>query len=301
MICPACGAKLRSSRTCCLRCGESLEASSGPSRASRFLGRLPIKPGPVIVGSVLCSLALPIVVAISIRSGNRAAPAAAAPAATPRPVAVAPRPHAPASREPQFLDPKHGGTVAYAQGEYRTALDRYRQAIERDPHDADALNNLGQVLTRTGNPTEAIPYLEHAIQLYPTVWSYRFNLAHAYGQSADWAHAVTEYRAAQALFPDDYVTEFNLAMALHQQGREEEAVAGYQKAIVLAPGEASFHLSLGVSYETLNRRNDAVESYRRYLALAPEAPDAQQVTARIQALTDPVTAEGNPPPPAAKG
>lgn len=306
VICPACGAKLKSSRKRCLRCGESLEVSSAPSPGLPVPSRLPLKRGPVLIagGAVLC-LTLLVVLAASFRSRNQLVPAPLV--TTPRPVAAvpkvvtAPKQGAPVSAGPRFLDPRQGGTVAYAQGDYAAAIDGYRRAVEANPNDADSLNNLGQVLARTGSPAEAIQYLQRAIKLFPNVWAYRFNLAHAHGQLGDWVHAVTEYRSAQSLFPDDYVTEFNLATALHKQGREDEAVVGYQKAISLAPGESSFHLSLGLSYENLNRSKDAVESYRRYLELAPEAPDAQQVKERIEALTEPVSADGNPARPLAKG
>jgi tetratricopeptide (TPR) repeat protein len=193
--------------------------------------------------------------------------------------------------ERRFLDHRLAGSVAYAQGDYGAAADRYRQAVVENPTDADALNNLGQVLARTGKAAEAIPYLERANELYPNVWTYRFNLAHAHGQMGDWPRAVAGYRAAKELFPDDYVTQFNLAHALQKEGNDEQAVLEYRKAITLAPGEPSFHLSLAACYENLSRSNDAVQSYRRYLAMAPDSPEAEQVKDRIQALTSSASSE----------
>jgi Flp pilus assembly protein TadD len=190
-----------------------------------------------------------------------------------------------ATIERRFLDHKLAGGAAYTEGDYESAADRYRKAIAENPTDADALNNLGQVLARVGRAAEAIPYLERAGELYPNVWAYRFNLAHAHGQMGDWARAVAGYRAAQELFPDDYVTQFNLAHALHKQGSEEEAIAEYRKAIALAPGEPSFHLSLAVSYENLKRLNDATNSYHQFLEMTPDAPEAQQVKGRIKELS----------------
>lgn len=302
VVCRACGAKLKSGRRKCLRCGQVLETPSESSRQP-ILGRLRLQQGPALIGGTLLSLlALLALVARSVGGGAQAP--AATPAAAPRPpVAEVAKESVRATPNLQFLNSKHGGTVAYAEGNYDTAAARYQKAIEIDPNDADALNNLGQVLARTGKAQEAIQYFERAIKLYPKVWAYRFNLAHTYGQMGDWAGAVTEYRAAQELFPDDYATQFNLASALHKQGREDEAVAGYQKAIVLAPSEPSFHLSLGVSYERLSRPNDAVAAYRRYLELAPDAPDAKRVQDHIQALTESVTATRGTsrPPPAKQG
>ena len=124
-------------------------------------------------------------------------------------------------------------------------------------------------------------------------WAPRFNLAHAYGQLGDWTRAAAEYRTAAERFPDDYVTHFNLALALRKAGQETSAVTELERAVQLAPGEASFRLSLGLSYERLDRATDAVRAYREYLDLAPDAPDADKVRARVQALTQP----GQPSPP----
>jgi len=300
VICRACGAKIKEGRQRCLRCDAALEAVSAAPAGGRLAG-LGLRRGPMLLaGSLLSLLALSIVVVTSRADQTGAAAAAPAPAATsaPRVRADPPTPPDSAPGEPRFLDPRIGGRVAYAQGDYLTAADRYRKAIEANPSDADALNNLAQVLARMGNPADALPFFERAITLYPGVWAYRFNLAHAYGEMGNWKRAVTEYRSAGELFPDDYVTQFNLARALHKQGREQEAIVEYQKAIALAPGEPSFHLSIGLSYERLNRPNDAVESYRRYLELSPEAPDAQQVKDRVQILTGSVAADqaGRPAP-----
>ena len=193
--------------------------------------------------------------------------------------------------ERSFLDHKLAGSVSYAQGDYAAAVDGYRQALVQNPGDADTLNNLGQALTRMGQAAEAIPYFERARELYPDVWTYRFNLARAHGQTGDWSRAVAAYRAAQELFPDDYVTQFNLAHALHKEGSNEQAVVEYQKAITLAPAEPSFHLSLAVSYENLNRSNDAAQAYRRYLEMLPDAPEAQKVKERLQTLTSSTSSE----------
>jgi len=186
--------------------------------------------------------------------------------------------------QPGFLDADRGGTAAYGRGDFESAIAQYRAAIERNPKNLDALNNLGQALVRAGRAAEGVPFFERAIALNATDWAPRFNLAHAYGSLQDWPHAVTAYRAALQVFPDDYVTSYNLGLALHRAGQEEEAVDAFKKAIRLAPGEPSFHLSLGISFERLHRPADAVQAYEDYLEMAPGAADTDQVKTRIDSL-----------------
>lgn len=181
-------------------------------------------------------------------------------------------------------DPKYGGAAAYNQGDYGVALERYRKAAEANPQDADSLNNLGQVIARMGQPADAIPYFDRALAIYPNVWKYRFNKAHAESRVGNWPRAVEDYKLALALNADDYVIHYNLGMALHKVGDEAAAVVAYRRAIDLAPGEPSFRLSLGISYERLNQPAEAAKAYEEYLQLAPSAPDAAQVRAQIEGL-----------------
>ena len=285
VVCQICGAKTKAGRLRCPRCGEVFAAA--PAVADKATG-LPAVfgryRGPLaLAGSVLSVVLLVAVIAsrpdpVEEQPVRRSAPAA-------RPAAVATA--APAQPDPGFLDSKTGGKVAYAAGDYVSALEHYKEAVALNPNDGDALNNLGQLLSRNGDPAAAIPHLEKASRLYPKVWAYRFNLAHAHGRLGNWSQAVDDYRQARNLFPDDYVTHFNLGMALHKLGDEEAAVYEFRRGAELAPSEPSFHLSLGVSYEQLNLPDQAVKSYEQYLALAPSTPDTDKVKARIELLRKP--------------
>ncbi|MEX2661610.1 MAG: tetratricopeptide repeat protein, partial [Vicinamibacterales bacterium] len=202
---------------------------------------------------------------------------AAAPATTPEePEAAAPR---------AFLDPAGAGATAYAAGDYETALAQYRLAVERNPQDAEAHSNLGQMLVRLERPDEALPFFDRAIALLPERWAYHFNRARALGLLDRWDEAIAGYRRALQIFPEDYATAFNLAQALHRKGDEAAAVQAYLHAIELDPTDASFRKALGISYERLQQRADAAAAYAEYLRLLPEAPDAEKVRARIAELT----------------
>ena len=285
VVCQVCGAKTKAGRLRCPRCGEIFAAAptaggtaaSLPAAFQRYRGPL------VLTGSVLSVILL---VAVIARQPGAVTESAAPPPAA-KPVSRPAQTSAPAQPDPGFLDPKTGGSVAYASGDYKSSLEHYKRAVESNPEDGDSLNNLGQLLARNGDPAAAIPYLEKAVRLYPSVWSYRFNLAHAHGRMGNWPQAVDDYRQARNLFPDDYVTHFNLGMALHEMGDEEAAVYEFRKGAELAPAEPGFQRSLGISYEQLNRADEAVKAYEQYLSMSPSAPDADKVKARIEHLRKP--------------
>jgi Flp pilus assembly protein TadD len=176
------------------------------------------------------------------------------------------------------------GQQAYVSGNIDASAQQLQKAVDANPTDPRALNDLGQVLVRTGRAREATTYLDKAVSLKPDSWAYQFNRARAYAQLEEWGQAVDGYRTAARLFPDDYATQYNLAKALQASGNIGDALAAYEKAIALAPGQSDFHLSYGLALETAKRPQDAAAAYRRYLELEPASPQAEKVKAHLTAL-----------------
>lgn len=278
VTCAACGAKVREDRTRCLRCGEPLRPAA--VALDRRPAALLAMAGILAVGGVAIFLLAnrgPVAPAVAAAS-NPAAPAAVSRALPDAPGAPAPAPVF-AAREVS-----RDGMTAYARGDLSGALEQFKAAVEADPGNPEALNNLGQVLVRAGRPRDAIPYFDRAIQASGEVWAYHFNRARAYAETEQWSSAVAGYRDAAALFPDDYVTQFNLAKALEANRDLDAAVDAFARAIALAPGQTEFHLSHAWALETARRPAEAAAAYRRYLELEESAPQADKIRARIAEL-----------------
>ena len=176
------------------------------------------------------------------------------------------------------------GIAAYARGDVAGSVAQFTSAVEADPNDAQALNNLGQALVRSGRARDAIQYFDRAIAVSSRVWTYHFNRAKAYGELQEWSRAVSGYRDAAGIFPQDYATAFNLARALQASGDLNGAIDEYQRAINLAPSEADFPLALAYALETAKRPADAVKAYQRFLEVQDSGPAAEKVRQRIQEL-----------------
>ncbi len=178
------------------------------------------------------------------------------------------------------------GIAAYNNGDVAAAVTQFTAAVDSDPDNAEALNNLGQALVRSGRAREAIPYFDQAIAIADRVWSYHFNRAKAYGDLKEWGQAITGYTEAARLFPDDYVTEFNLARARQADGDLPGALEAYAKATELAPGQADFHLWYGQALDQGGKRREAAVEYRHFLELDPNASQAEKVKRRLSELGD---------------
>jgi tetratricopeptide (TPR) repeat protein len=277
VVCEVCGAKYNADMARCPRC-RARRVEIDPAVAAASSRRLKV------ISASLAALALTGVGAFWLTTpkvSNAAVPVNATPSH-----AAPPSPSQQVVRDPHaFMDASAIAHEAYENGKFDTALEQFQRAVERNPRDAEALNNLGQVLVRLGRTTDAIAYFDRAIALNPDRWSYHFNRARAAGLLEQWSDCIAGYRRAQQLFPNDYATVYNLALALHKSGDEEAAVVEYGKAIELAPEDGSFHRALAISLERLKRGAEAAAEYAKYLELTPDAPDAPAVRERIAQLT----------------
>ena len=280
--CSACGTKTYARRTHCPRCRAALTpAPTTPSAPDRKRAATPV--------AVLCVVALALTAGTVARIGTTGSPAvkaaSPAPAATVQPGGVTRSAiEHEVSTTAASMDLSRGGLAAYAKGDVAGSVERFTAAVDADPKNAEALNNLGQALVRSGRARDAIPYFDRAVALSSAEWTYHFNRARAYGELQEWSRAIVGYREAAGLFPQDYATAYNLARALQANGDVNGAIDEYQRAINLAPGEPDFPLALASALERARRPADAVKAYQRYLELQDSGPTAEKVKKRIAEL-----------------
>jgi tetratricopeptide (TPR) repeat protein len=219
-----------------------------------------------------------------------ASPRSATESPTPALSAPAADPGDPAGEPPaisiQAVDSKRSAAAAYAAGDYATALTALEAAVAASPQDAEARNNLGQLLVHQGRSAEALPHFDEAVRLDATRWQYRFNRARAYGTLDRWPQAVAEYQAAAALFPDDHATLYNLGLAQLRVRDYAGAVVSLERAVAVAPDQHDFLITLGTAYVGAERTDRARATFQRFLEVAPDDADAPKVKSLLQALVD---------------
>ena len=302
VICAECGARIKANRQHCLRCGEPLRGLEPPAPPLPLHEALGISPGALQILVVVGALA---VAGVGVMLWQlRPQPMVDEIAVPVGPVAERKRPTPPPSAEPSAessaasvptpafepttaLDSTRAGSAKFSAGDFESAKNDFQTAVERNPNDAEARNNLGQTLLRLSRPGEALPHLERAVALAPDKWAYRFNLANAVGQLGQWDRAIKEYRGALTIFPSDYATQYNLALAIYKKGDAAASIPEFEKAIALAPSEASFHFSLAMALEKAGRVSDALREYRQFLDMDPLGSDAAKVKAHIELLNAP--------------
>ena len=130
-------------------------------------------------------------------------------------------------------------TLAYVylqKKEFDQSLIEAERAVALDPNDADACVTLGEVLSCTGRPQEAVGLVEKALRLdphYPP--SYLFALGQVYYLTGQYEEAIMAFKRLLTRNPDHLRTHFFLAMVYHETGRKEEAQRQIEACRVLNP------------------------------------------------------------------
>ena len=99
-------------------------------------------------------------------------------------------------------------------GRASDAVPPLRRAVELDPDDAEAYNNLGIALTQAARSREAVEALQSALALQPDYPEAHYKLAHAFASGGQSAEAAWAFRDALLIRPDWVAPLRDLALLL---------------------------------------------------------------------------------------
>ena len=133
------------------------------------------------------------------------------------------------------------------QGKLAEAEAGYRQALARNPGDAEALTNLGVVLQLQGRLDEAEDGYRRALALQPALAVAHNNLGVVLQALDRLDEAILSFRRAAALRPNYQDALNGLGVALQAQGRIGEALACFRQVLELRPDHAETRVNLATA------------------------------------------------------
>ncbi|HPT28421.1 MAG TPA: tetratricopeptide repeat protein [Bryobacteraceae bacterium] len=188
------------------------------------------------------------------------------------------------------LEPKDGralnnlGGLLLRQGKFEEAERHLRRAIESDPDVASAYDNLALILSRRGEISQAIGLWNKAIQLDPLSLEAQTNLAGALLLAGRQADAVLHLREALRIDSTRVPVLTNLAWVLatcpdSSVRNGTDAVELAKKAVGLSKGNDPIALDvLGAGYAETGRFAEAIESVQKAIDLVKDQADRQFLT-----------------------
>jgi predicted O-linked N-acetylglucosamine transferase (SPINDLY family) len=194
--------------------------------------------------------------------------------------------HAASVNLPQLLQ---SAIAAHQSGQLSEAEALYRQVLQVDARNFNALHLLGLIATDSGQPDAAVDLIGRAIAVKPNVAAAHHNLGIALKARGALQEAAGSFQRAVALQPDFVEAQLHLGGVLVELGRAQDAVACYRRALAIHADHAEIHNSLGIALNALGRPEEAVASFQRAVAIAPDFAGAYNnlgIVCRAQGRVD---------------
>ncbi len=167
----------------------------------------------------------------------------------------------------QKLDAAHRHQKA---GRTAQAEILYRQVLESEPHNTEALSGLGAGLMQNQQMEEALEIFGLAATLRPNDPGLLRNLGMAYTFAGRLHEAQTCLERALALEPESPECLCQLAFLRFSQGEQESAEDLYLRALKIDPSRAATHLNLGSVYAKDGNWQLAAQCYAKAVESDPE-------------------------------
>ena len=163
--------------------------------------------------------------------------------------------------------------AAQQQGDYQSAIQDYRKALQLRPDMVEAKVNLGAALSRTGQYDEAISMYESALPSLSFKAPVILNLGLAYYKKGDFANAHSQFEKVHALQPKNLRAVILLADTDLRLQKPAETVSLMKPFAAENAGDMDFQFIYGSALVSTGEKKDGAERLER-VAKAGNRADA---------------------------
>ncbi len=165
----------------------------------------------------------------------------------------------------------------YSQGNFCDAVQKYAEAVERDPKHAQALFKLALIAFQSGHSQRSVDFLRRAIKNDPRNFEYRFRLGFVLQEQNELTEALRCLEQVVDLQPRHgpaLLKIGNIQLALKQQ---DAAVMTFQRALLIEPALRTAMENPKVPPDTRKEVRTAVQVLAvKHRSLAQETLDTLQ-------------------------
>ena len=157
---------------------------------------------------------------------------------------------------------------------WRDGVTLFAHAVQVEPDNWLARNNLGKYLIERRRWAEADEEIHAALRLNPDNANAHYNMAAILAQAGRDREAIAEYREVLRLEPVFFEALREIGGLLNAAGTPAEAERYLGEAVRLRPGDARARLELGLAVRALGRAEDALRHFVAAQRLDPLQSDA---------------------------
>lgn len=159
-------------------------------------------------------------------------------------------------------------------GYWRNNEELFMRALEINPRNFVAHNNLGVVLMREGDIQDARGHFEQAHELNPDYLA-QIGLGLIAEREGNIGGAIAYYKEGIRLHPENPIVYFNLAGIYYKMGNLKESERLYREALKRDPLFYGPYTGLGNIAATKGHWKEAEEYFLQSLQIKPDSPEAQ--------------------------
>jgi tetratricopeptide (TPR) repeat protein len=159
-------------------------------------------------------------------------------------------------------------------GKLEDAEGIYRQILQRDPKNLEALRLLALIAMQFEHYGQAEQFLKRAVEIAPDFLAAWIDLSRAQLERLDLESALASIERAAAMSPASANVQVHLANVQARSGRHADAVETYRRAASLNPEAPAPWIGLGNTLKTIGQQAEAIDAYRRAAALRPQNSEA---------------------------
>jgi len=157
------------------------------------------------------------------------------------------------------------------RGEFKDALNYFKEATEKSPDDTVAWYGLGSCYDGLDQPEQAIEAFKQVIRIDPKNAASYFNLARYYRKLNRDEKAIEAYYQAIEADPDHAPSYFDLGVVYGKLEEFKNGETAFKQVLRINPDHAPTHFYMGLTYNNLGRYDAAVTSYKKALKIEPDS------------------------------
>jgi tetratricopeptide (TPR) repeat protein len=153
--------------------------------------------------------------------------------------------------------------LAFTRKDPLIQIELYKNVLEIEPENIEALNNIGVSFNNAYNYSEAIKYLTKCIKIKPSYALAYANLANSYNLLEDLEKSLEYTNKAIEL---DSKVDYSYSVkgnVLTKKGELEEAEKTFNRAIELNPNSPEAYFTRGFFYEETGKYDESEKDYKK--------------------------------------
>lgn len=171
----------------------------------------------------------------------------------------------------------HALAAYYLLRDPERAVPLLEQALQLDPHSAEAYFILGALYQKAEQYGQAAGFFQRAIELRGDYARAYTDLGLVYSELGQYEKAIQCWQHSRSLQPDLTEHYNNLGRAFFYSGRHREAIANWTRLVDLEESSAEICFNIGLAHARLDEPESAAKWWRKVADEFPDHPLAAEV------------------------